>query len=98
MKQPWILVVISIFFVVGITIMFPLLGCMILMFRLARKAFLSAIFLMIKVHLSNKTNLDTDNNLHSFCYGHYNHVLLIGIHNINALDLVEKLFFPPFSL
>ena len=43
-------------------------------------------------------NLDTHNNLHSFCYGHYNHVLLIGIHDIDALDLQEKLFFPSFSL
>ena len=38
------------------------------------------------------------NNLFSFCYWHYNHVLHIGIHDLDSLDLQEKLFFPPFSL
>ena len=42
--------------------------------------------------------MDTRNNLHSFCYRLYNHVLIIGIHDIDALDLQEKLFLPPFSL
>ena len=43
-------------------------------------------------------NLDTHNNLHSFYYGHYNPVLLIGMRDIGALDLQEKLFIPSFSL
>ena len=42
--------------------------------------------------------MDTHNNIHSFCYGQYNHVLLIGVQDFNALDLQEKLFFPPLSL
>ena len=33
-----------------------------------------------------------------FVIGHCNHVHRIGIHNIDALDLQEMLFFPPFSL
>ena len=39
-------------------------------------------------------NLDACNNLDSFCYGHYNQVVLIGIHDIDSLDLEEKHFFP----
>ena len=64
----------------------------------ARKDFFSTIFLMLKVHSWNKMNQDTCNNLHFFCYWHYNNVLHIGIHDINALDLQEMLFFPAFSL
>ena len=59
-------------------------------------AFLSTIFLIIKVQLWNESDLDFHNNLHTFCYGHYNHVHLIRIHNINDLIWQEKLFFPPF--
>ena len=33
-----------------------------------------------------------------FAIRHYNHVLYIGIHDIDALDLQEKLFFPLFTL
>ena len=36
--------------------------------------------------------------LHSFCYGHYIKVLLIGIHDIDALDLQQKLFFSTICL
>ena len=32
-----------------------------------------------------------------FVNGHYNHVLHIGIHDINAMELHEKFFFLPFS-
>ena len=67
-------------------------------FGFARKVFLYTIFLIIKVHLQNKINLKTHNNLNSFCYWHKNHVLHTSIHDIDALDLQEKLFFPPFSL
>ena len=66
-------------------------------FGFARKAFLFIIFLIIKVHLRNETNLDTYNNLHSVFYWQNNHVLHIGIDDIDALDLPEELFFPPFS-
>ena len=62
-------------------------------FGFAIKAFLSAIFLIINVRSWNKSNLDTHNNLHSCCYGHYNHVLPFGMHDIGALYLQEKLFF-----
>ena len=67
-------------------------------FRFARKAHVPTIFLIIKVHLWNERNLDARNKLNSFCYGHYNHVLVIGLHDIDALDLQEKPFVPPFSL
>ena len=67
-------------------------------FDLIRKAFLPTIILIIKVYLWNETNLDARNNLHSFWDGHYNHVLHIGIHDIDAFVWQEKLFIPPFSL
>ena len=83
-------------FVVGTTIMFSILGYMIFIFGFARDAFLSTIFLIINVHLGNGTNFDACNNLYSFGYGRYNHVLSIGIKDIDALDLQEKIFFPSF--
>ena len=36
-------------------------------FNLERKAFLSTIFFIIKVHLWNETNLDSHNNLRFYC-------------------------------
>ena len=97
MKQTGILIIFSSVFVIGTTIMFSILGYTILMLSILRKAFLFPNFLIINVHPSNETNLDTSNNLQSFCYGHYNHVHLIGIHDTDALDLQEKVFIPPFS-
>ena len=67
-------------------------------FGFAWKAFHSTIFHIVKVHVWDKANIDTRNNLHSFCYRHYNQVLHFGIHDIGALDLREQLFFLPFSL
>ena len=67
-------------------------------FGFARNTFLSTIFIVINVLSWNEINLDTHNNLHSFWCGHYNYVLLIVIHNIDALGLQENLTFPPFSL
>ena len=64
----------------------------------ASKALLSTIFLIINAHPWKDTKLDTLNILHSFSYGNYNHVRHIGIHDLDALDLEEKLFFSPFSL
>ena len=58
----------------------------------------STIFLKIKVHSWNETNLDSRNNLYSFCYWHCNHVPHIWLRGLDALDLQEKLYFPPFSL
>ena len=63
---------------------------------LQEKPFFSTIFLLIKVHSRKKTNLDTNNNLYSFCYWHENHVLHIRIHDIDALDLQEELSFHHF--
>ena len=78
--------------------MFSLFGYMILMLWFGRKSFSFHIIRRIKVHSSNKINLDSCNNVHSFCYRHYSHVLHIGILDIDAWDLQEKLFFLPFSL
>ena len=80
------------------TIMFALLGYTILMLWICKKAFLFTIFLIIKVYLWNETNLVTRNNLHSFCYWVHNRVLHNGIHDLDSLNLQEKLFFPPFSI
>ena len=41
--------------------------------------------------------MDTDYNLYSFRYGQYNHILHIGKHDFDALDLQEKHFILPFS-
>ena len=37
-------------------------------FGFGKKAFLSAMFLIIKVYSWNESNLDSHSNLHSFCY------------------------------
>ena len=75
----------------------PYIGYMILMFGFARKAFLSTIFLKIKIHPSNETNLGTHNNLHSFCYGHFNMFSSMG-YMILMLQICKKgfsfLYFP----
>ena len=63
---------------------------------LQEKAFRSTIFLIINVPPWNVTNLATQYNLHSFHYGYCNRVLHIGIHDIDALDFQEKLFFHHF--
>ena len=88
-RQTLMLITISILFVMGTTIMFSSLGCTILMVWICKKSFFCTIFHIINVLPWNESDLDTYNNLHSFCYGHYNHALLIGIHDI---DLQEKLF------
>ena len=72
----------------GTTIMFSSLGYIILMLRFGMESFFSTIFFRIKVRPSNKTNLDSRNNFIFF---------LLGMHNIHALVLQEKLFFPPIS-
>ena len=97
MSQTWLLIIISILFVIGTTIMFSPLGYTMLMLWICKKSFLSTIFLVIKVHPWNEVNLHTHNNLHSFCYWLCNNVLHSKRHDTNALDLQEELFFPPFS-
>ena len=67
-------------------------------FGFARKAFFFTIFLIINVHLWDATNSNTHYNLFSYSYGHYNHIFHLGIHDIDALDLQEKLFFQLFYL
>ena len=59
-------------------------------FGFARKAFLSTVFLIINVYSWNETNLNTRNNLYFFCYGHNNHVFLIGIHDIDTFGFAGK--------
>ena len=98
MCQTWIRIIISILFVMDTTITFPLLEYMILMLWIGKKAFLSTIFLVTKVHLWSDTNLDTYNNLHSFCYRHNNHVLLIRIHDIDALVWKKSFFSTIFHI
>ena len=98
MSQTWILIIISIPFIMGTPIMFPTLRYTSLMSWICKKSFLSTILLVINVHLWNETNLDVRSNQCSFRFGHYNHILRIGIHDIDSLDLQEKLFIPPFSL
>ena len=90
--------IISILYVSRTAIMFSTMGCTILMHWILKKPFFSTIFHIINVHLWNKTSLDTHYNIHYFCYRHYNNVLHVGIHDIDALDLQEKLSFPPFYI
>ena len=98
MRQTWKLVIVSIFFLLALQSCSPYWDTRYWCSRFATKAFLSTIFLIIKLHSWNDINLDTHNNLHSFCSCHYNHVLHIGINDLDAFDLQEKLFFPPFHL
>ena len=81
----------------GTTIVFSTFQCTILIFGFARKTFLSTIFVITKVSPSSESNLDAHNNLHSFCYGYCNHILHIGICDIDTLDLQEIYFFLQFS-
>ena len=74
-SQTWMLEIIPILYVMGATILFSTLGYTILMLWICEKTFLSTIFLTINVLPQNESNLDTRNNLQSFCYGHDNHVL-----------------------
>ena len=98
-RQTWILVIISILSIIGHNNHVYLIGIHDTeALDLQEKAFLSTIFIITKVHPWNDLNLDAHNKIHSFGYWRNNHVLLIGIHDIVALDLREKLFFPPFSL
>ena len=98
MWQTWILIIISILFVMGTTINFCTMWYTILMLWICKKSIFSLIFPIINVHLWNESKLDAHNNLHFICYGLYSNVLLIVVHDINALDLQEKLFVLPFSL
>ena len=98
MKQTWIFVTNPIFFWWALQSCPPYWDTRYGGFGFARKAFLSTIFPIMKFHPWNEANLDTHNELQSFCYQHYNHVLLIGTHDINASDLQESLFSQLFSL
>ena len=97
-RQTWTTLIISILFVISTKPCSPHWDIGSWCFGFARKAFISTIFIVINVHLWNETNLGTHNNLHSYCSGPYDYVLLIGIHKIDALDSEEKLFFPLFFL
>ena len=90
-------VVISSFLLLGTTIIFSSIGTGYRCFHLAINAFLSIVFIIIKVHPSNKTYLNSHNNLR-FVIQHYIPIPLIRIHEINALVWQKKLYFPPFSL
>ena len=96
--QTLILIIISILFVMALKSCFPHWDTRYWCPGFARKAFLYTIFLIIKVDFWKKTNKDTQYNLHSFRNGHYNHVLHIRKHDIDALDLHKELSFPPFFL
>ena len=85
----------------GIKIMISSLGSMILMLWICKKRYSFLHFpynQSLSEKLSNQANLNTRNNLRSFCYGYCNNDFLIDIHDINALDSQEKLFIPSFSL
>ena len=66
-------------------------------FGVARKAFLFTVFLIINVHPRNKSNLDAHNNLHCFCYGHYNHVPLLGYKILRLWICKKSLSFHHFT-
>ena len=96
MRQTWILGIIFVLFVIGHYNHVLFIGMHdIVALVWQEKAFLSTIFLRFKAIWSNKTNLDSYNNLYVFVIGHYNHVLLISIHEIGTLVWQE---IPSFSL
>ena len=64
----------------------------------SQEKLLSTTFPRTKVCPMKELDMDTSNNLHYFFDWPYEHVPSIGIHDIEALDLQEKVFFPPFSL
>ena len=97
MRQSWILIIISIHFVMGTTIMFSSLGYTILRLWTCNKSFPSTIFLLIKGHSWNEANLYTHNNHHYFCYWYYNHVLQFRMHDLDALDLQISLHHFPHN-
>ena len=85
-------------FVIGTTVMSPYWDTWYWCFGLARKTFLSTIFLVIMfIHEMRQTWILIIISI-LFVVAHYNHDYLIGIHDIFALDFQEKHFFPPFSL
>ena len=98
MRQTWILIIISIVFIIGTIIMFSSLGWRYWCFGFSRKAFLYLIFHVINVYPWNGTSLDTHNNIRFFLLWALQSCSPHWTHDIVALDLQEKLFFPPFSL
>ena len=80
----------------GTIAIFSTLRYMILVLWICKKRFFFHHFLILNAHLWNESKLDTRNNLYSFCFGHYNQVLLIRIHDIDGLVWQEKVYFPPF--
>ena len=97
-RQTSRLIVISILFVIGSTIMFYLLGHKILVLWIRKNSFYSHHFPYSQSSCMRYDKPGTHSNLHSFHYGYYSNVLLVCLHDSDALDLQEKLFFPPFSL
>ena len=63
-----------------------------------RKTFCSTIFLIVEVHLWYVSNLDTHNNIYSFCYWHDNHCSPHWDTQYGCFGFARKAFFPPFSL
>ena len=98
MRQTWILIIISIFYDRALQSSSSHQDSQYQCFGLTRKALLSIIFLTIKVHPSNETNLDPVIISIFFGNGHCNHVLFNRIHDICALVWQEKLFSLLFSL
>ena len=97
MRRTWIFVTISILFVIGATIMFSSLWYTILMLWICKESFSFHHSHIIKVHLWNKTNLDTHNNRHSFCYWHIIMFSTLG-YTILMLCICKKIFsFHQFS-
>ena len=66
MRQTLSLIIISVLFMISHHNKFFSLGCMMLMLWFPKKSVCFTRFLRIKVHLSNRTNIDTHNNLHFF--------------------------------
>ena len=67
MRWTWILIIISIPFVMGITIMFSTWWYTNLMLWICKKSYSSHHFIIIKVHPWNVSNMDSHNYLHFFC-------------------------------
>ena len=97
MRQTWILIIISILFVIGQykhILLIEIHGSNALVWK--EKPFFPPLSLELKFIRQMGTWILTIISIH-FVIGHYKHILLIGVHDIDPLDWQEN-FFPPFFL
>ena len=98
MGQIWILMIISILFMIGHCKHVYLIWCIVWCLGFAINAFFFHHIPLNQSSLLKLYNMDSHNNLYSLVIGHSKHIFPIGIHGFDALVSQEKLPFPPFFL